>query len=111
MGEVHRYSRNYAEDTANEPTFNQIWHQIEYLIKDQNVVAHNGFGFDFPVLEKTLEHYGMSAPSYQKHCTYKLYNNNLPSLCEEYNIPLNHHDALSDARACAELFMRYKINH
>lgn len=95
------------EDTANEPTFNKIWHQIEHLIKDQHVVAHNGFGFDFPVLEKTLEHYGMRAPSYHKHCTYKLYNDNLASLCSEYKIPLNHHDALSDARACAELYLRY----
>jgi DNA polymerase-3 subunit epsilon len=99
------------EDTANEPTFNQIWYKIEHLIKDQDVVAHNGISFDFPVLEKTLEYYGMVAPHYNKHCTYRLYNDNLASLCEEYNIPLNHHDALSDARACAELFMRYKIDH
>ncbi len=99
------------EDTANEPTFNQIWHKIEHLIKDQDVVAHNGISFDFPVLEKTLEYYGMVAPHYNKHCTYRLYNDNLASLCRAYNIPLNHHDALSDARACAELFLKYKINH
>jgi DNA polymerase-3 subunit epsilon len=99
------------EDTANEPSFNQIWDKIEHLIKDQDVVAHNGISFDFPVLEKTLEYYGMVAPQYNKHCTYRLYNDNLASLCKEYNIPLNHHDALSDARACSELFMRYKINH
>jgi DNA polymerase-3 subunit epsilon len=98
------------EDTANEPTFNQIWHQIEYLIRDQDVVAHNGISFDFPVLEKTLEYYGMIAPQYNKHCTYRLYNDNLASLCKEYNIPLNHHDALSDARACAELFLRHLKN-
>ena len=95
------------EDTANEPTFDKIWHQIEHLIKDQDVVAHNGISFDFPVLDKTLEYYGMTAPQYNKHCTYRLYNDNLASLCKAYNIPLNHHAALSDARACAELFLRY----
>ena len=95
------------EDTANEPTFDKIWHQIEHLIKNQDVVAHNGISFDFPVLDKTLEYYGMTAPQYNKHCTYRLYNDNLASLCKKYNIPLNHHDALSDARACAELFLRY----
>jgi DNA polymerase-3 subunit epsilon len=95
------------EDTANEPTFDKIWHQIEHLIKDQDVVAHNGISFDFPVLDKTLEYYAMTAPQYNKHCTYRLYNDNLASLCKAYNIPLNHHDALSDARACAELFLRY----
>jgi DNA polymerase-3 subunit epsilon len=99
------------EDTANEPTFNKIWHKIEHLIKDQDVVAHNGISFDFPVLEKTLEYYGMIAPHYNKHCTYRLYKDNLASLCKEHQIPLNHHDALSDARACAELYLMYKINH
>lgn len=97
-------------DTANEPTFDKIWHQIEHLIKGQDVVAHNGISFDFPVLEKTLEYYGMPAPHYNKHCTYRIYNDNLASLCKAYNIPLNHHDALSDAKACAELFLRYNIN-
>jgi DNA polymerase-3 subunit epsilon len=95
------------EDTANEPTFNKIWHKIEHLIKDQDVVAHNGISFDFPVLEKTLEYYGMIAPHYNKHCTYRLYKDNLASLCQEHQIPLNHHDALSDARACAELYLKH----
>jgi DNA polymerase-3 subunit epsilon len=95
------------EDTANEPTFNKIWHKIEHLIKDQDVVAHNGISFDFPVLEKTLEYYGMVAPQYNKHCTYRLYKDNLASLCQEHQIPLNHHDALSDARACAELYLKH----
>jgi DNA polymerase-3 subunit epsilon len=93
--------------TANAPTFNQVWHKIEPFITGQNVVAHNGMNFDFPVLEKTLEHYGMHAPEYIKHCTYRLYKDNLASLCKEHEIPLNHHDALSDAKACAELFLRY----
>jgi DNA polymerase-3 subunit epsilon len=41
------------------------------------------------------------------HCTYQIFRDNLASLCVKYNIPLNHHDALSDAKACSELF---KIN-
>jgi len=91
--------------TANSPTFNQIWHQIEPYIKNQNVVAHNGLAFDFPVLSKTLEYYGMQAPDYEKHCTYRIFRENLASLCRKYEIHLNHHDALSDAKACAELFL------
>ena len=95
-----------ARDTLNALTFDKIWHQIAHYIKDQNVVAHNGFGFDFPVLDKTLLQYGLTIPNYTKFCTYKIYRSNLATLCEEYNIPLNHHDALSDARACAELWLR-----
>lgn len=93
-----------AQQTANSPTFNQVWHQIAPFIKNQNVVAHNGFGFDFPVLNKTLEYYDLVTPEYTKFCTYKIFKSNLKSLCNDYNISLNHHDALSDARACAKLF-------
>jgi DNA polymerase-3 subunit epsilon len=102
--EIHGIS---ARDTINAPTFDQIWHKIAPFIENQNVIAHNGFGFDFPVLGKTLEYYGMSAPDYNKYCTYKIYRSNLATLCQEHNIPLNHHDALSDAKACAELYFRY----
>ncbi len=95
-----------AKDTVNAPTFAQIWHQIAPYIENQNVVAHNGFGFDFPVLDNTLLHYGLLIPHYNKFCTYKIYKSNLANLCKEFNIQLNHHDALSDARACAELYLK-----
>lgn len=96
-----------AKDTLNSPTFDQIWDQISPYIENQNVVAHNGFGFDFPVLDKTLFHYGLIIPNYTKFCTYKIYRSNLAILCEKYSIPLNHHNALSDARACGELYMKW----
>lgn len=92
------------EDTSNAPTFDLIWKQIEPFITNQNVVAHNGFAFDFHCLNQTLEYYGIETPEYTGHCTYRIYGVNLASLCHEYNIPLNHHDALSDALACAELY-------
>lgn len=97
-----------AKDTVNVPIFlPQIWHQIAPYIQNQNVGAHNGFRFDFPVLSKTLEYYGLQTPDYNKFCTYKIYNTNLANLCKRFEIELNHHDALSDARACGELFKMY----
>lgn len=91
--------------TANIPTFDKVWHLVEPFITNQNVVAHNGMSFDFPVLSTTLSHYGMETPTYAKNCTYKLFGDNLASLCRKYKIELNHHDALSDAKACAKLFL------
>ena len=91
--------------TANEPTFDKVWHLVEPFIKNQLVVAHNGFCFDFPVLAQTLEYYGLQVPEYEKHCTYRIYKENLFSLSQKYKIPLDHHEALSDARACANLFL------
>lgn len=94
-------------DTATAPTFDKVWHHIEPFIQNQTVVAHNGLSFDFPVLAQTLEYYGMPEPDYTKRCTYRIYKDNLASLCRNHKIELNHHDALSDARACAELYRRY----
>ena len=90
--------------TATAKTFEVVWEQIEPFIKDQHVVAHNGFGFDFQCLGKTLEYYGIAIPDYFKYCTYKIYKKNLAALCKEHNIYLNHHNALSDAFACGELY-------
>jgi DNA polymerase-3 subunit epsilon len=90
--------------TRKAQTFDRVWQQIAPFIENQNVVAHNGFAFDFHCLKQTLEYYEMAVPEYEGHCTYKIYGDNLASLCRMYNIPLNHHDALSDAKACAELY-------
>lgn len=96
-----------SSDTFKSPTFDTVWNEIEPYITNKNVIAHNGFGFDFPVLNKTLEYYNMQTPDYNKFCTYKIYKSNLAALCTEHKIPLNHHDALSDAKACAELYLRW----
>ena len=98
------------EMTKNIPAFDQVWHKIEPYIKEQIVVAHNGLAFDFPVLNKTLAYYGMQTPEYEKQCTYRIFKDNLASICRKYNIPLNHHDALSDAKACAELYLMHLQN-
>jgi DNA polymerase-3 subunit epsilon len=45
-----------AKDSTIAPTFDQIWQQSMLYIENQNVIAHNGFGFDFPVLDKTLDY-------------------------------------------------------
>ncbi len=94
------------QDTANELGFDTIWPQIAAFIEGQTVVAHN-MAFDGSCLKQALELYGIAQPSFEKQCTYKLFNKRLNVLSEEFDIPLNHHDALSDARACAELYLRH----
>lgn len=96
-----------AADTAEAPRFDQIWPQIAGYIEGQQVVAHNGFSFDFPCLRQTLDYYELSVPEFKGHCSYRIYGKKLALLCQEHNIELNHHDALSDAKACAELFLKH----
>jgi DNA polymerase-3 subunit epsilon len=93
------------DQTARAHAFDRVWNQIKPFIEKRHLVAHNGFAFDFPCLKQTLEYYNIPVPEYTGHCTYRLFGDNLASLCRKNNIPLNHHDALSDAMACAELFL------
>ena len=104
----HRFTEIHGitpERTANAPTFDKIWYRVEPFIRNKKVIAHNGFAFDFPCLSQTLEYYWMEPPQYTRHCTYRIFGENLASLCSKNKIPLNHHDALSDAMACAKLYL------
>ncbi|WP_192822525.1 3'-5' exonuclease [Rufibacter sp. LB8] len=94
------------ERTCTAPTFAEVWSVLKPHIHGQTVVAHNG-AFDFSCLQQTLAHYQMPSPRFEQKCTYKIYGGDLASLCRQHQITLNHHDALSDAMACAELYLRY----
>jgi len=95
-----------AADTAQAPTFDGVWPLIRPFIEGQIVVAHNGFAFDFVCLRRALARYGLPEPQYEKRCTLSIYGKSLEDLCEEHHIELSHHQALSDARACAILYQR-----
>ena len=92
------------EKTQNALSFDQIWPRLQTYICNQNVVAHNR-AFDMSCLQQTLAYYRLKVPAYQAHCTYKIYGQKLNLLCKTYGIELRHHDALSDAIACARLFI------
>ncbi|WP_192823932.1 exonuclease domain-containing protein [Rufibacter sp. LB8] len=95
-----------AGHTFNAPSFAEVWIDLKPYIENQTVVAHNG-AFDFSCLKQALEYYQTPQPVYHQQCTYKMYGKGLAELCKEYKIKLNHHDALSDAMACADLYLKY----
>jgi DNA polymerase III subunit epsilon len=103
--EIHGIS---PEDTANVPTFDKVWPKIQSYIIGQNVVAHN-IEFDAGCLRATLAYYDLPLPLYREHCTLKIFGGKLADNCGYYDIELNHHDALSDAKACAELFLLHLV--
>jgi DNA polymerase-3 subunit epsilon len=98
-----------ARDTYNSPRFSSIWPQIKPFIDSQTVVAHNG-AFDFNCLSQTLQYYNLPQPSYMQQCTYKIYGKGLAACCSDHRISLNHHNALSDALACAQLYLIHLNN-
>ncbi|MCK4662830.1 MAG: 3'-5' exonuclease [Bacteroidales bacterium] len=103
------------EDTADAPFFNEVYQEIKKRLYGRTIVAHNE-SFDRNVLIKTMADYGIdySDLNINNHwdCTLKIYRTkgfqpaNLSACCKLMNISLNHHEALSDARACAILYLK-----
>jgi len=99
--EIHGIQPIQTEDS---PTFEVIWHEIKHLIEDQVVVAHN-VGFDVGCLRSALAYYDEIQPDFEERCTRRIFGRGLAYLSQKYKIPLQHHDALSDAHACAQLYL------
>lgn len=96
------------EDTADSPFFDELYPEIKKRLEGKTVVAHNE-SFDRSVLRKTMEHYGLDFDELKLadkwECTLKMHGAALNVCCQRHGIELDHHDALSDARACAELYL------
>lgn len=92
------------EMTRNSPSFDDFWGNLKPYIEGQKVVAHNA-SFDISCVKHTLAYYDLAMPCFEQQCTYRIFKKKLSVLCEQYRIPLNHHDALSDAMACAKLYL------
>ncbi len=106
----------YAEDVINAPTFSQAWPSFRSFIGDYIVVAHNA-SYDIAALEKALFINDLPAEDLPYACSMciakQIFPNEqkhtLDALCEKFNISLKHHDALSDAEACAKLVLIFAI--
>ena len=98
------------EMVQHYPNFLDLWSQIESFFTDSILAAHNAT-YDLSVIAKTLANYGIIMPNINYLCTmnltkkYHQYESlSLNDLCTEFNIPLfEHHNALADATACADL--------
>ncbi len=97
-------------DVVNQPTFGDLWEDMNSMIDDIDfLVAHNAT-FDRRVLYAYCDQHGISRPSQPFICTVQLARKTwnirptkLPHVCEYLNIPLEHHHALADAEACARI--------
>jgi len=109
--EVHGITQS---QTANAPFFYEVYPEIKKRLSGRKVVAHNE-SFDRNVLQKTMADYGIDYSDLNINdrweCTLKIYRKkgykpaNLNACCRIQRIELNHHEALSDARACAMLYL------
>lgn len=108
---VHGINPNHTE---NEKTFHGHFSEISRRLFGRTIVAHNE-SFDRNVMMQTMSHYGLYYDELELadrwECTCKIYRAkgykpaNLKYCSDRNNIQLNHHEALSDARACAKLYL------
>lgn len=110
------------EHTKNAPTFTEFWETImrSFLFETNDyrfMYAHNA-SFDFNILYRCIQEFKLDIPKIEYSCTmllskeyFDLKSYGLDYLCNEFSIPLQHHNSESDARACAELAVKMNKMH
>ncbi len=96
------------KECCEQPDFAGLWPRLTPLLdRAELLVAHNA-PFDKGVLRACCAAHGLPTPVKPFACTvriarhlWNIHPTKLPDVCRHLNIALNHHDALSDAQACA----------
>ena len=102
-------------DTANADTFPTVWEKIKHYFENTYLAAHNA-SFDMSVLKATLNYYNLEQPHFEYVNTIAVSGYSIPAgtdvrksldaRCEYFGITLdNHHNALADAVAAAQLIL------
>ena len=101
-------------DVKVAPTFQEIWNEIKNYFNGNIILAHNA-SFDMNVLKHCLDFYNISAPNFTYICTIPLSTRacrgeNIPrsleDRCKYFGVDLlEHHNALCDATATANLML------
>ncbi len=95
---------------SKEPLFDEVWQKICKEFDDVDFIAAHNASFDGRVLKACCDYYGIDMPDKRFVCTVQLARSawnirptKLPNVCDHLGIKLNHHEALSDATACAQI--------
>ncbi len=97
-------------DVADAPTFLELWPRIRARFAGAEFLAAHNAPFDRTVLHTCCETARVAPPDLAFRCTVQIARSvrqlrptTLPDVCAHLRIPLRHHDALSDAEACARI--------
>ncbi|WP_169543252.1 3'-5' exonuclease [Sneathiella aquimaris] len=98
------------EDVEFEPTFDHVWPEVEPLFEGIDFLAAHNSAFDRKVLNSCCKTYDLPMPEPEFICTVQLARKmwevrptKLPNVAHFLGLDLDHHDALSDSRACANI--------
>lgn len=98
------------KDVVDQPSFGELWDSIHPILAGAEFFAAHNAPFDRGVLQACCYAHQVPCPSQPFICTVQLARKTwnirptkLPNVCEYLGIPLAHHQALSDAEACARI--------
>jgi len=99
-------------DVEDAPNFSESYDRLRPWFNTCILAAHFA-PFDLSVLKSLYKYYALAKPltfcidsvELSRKCFPRLVNHKLNTVCEYLDIPLNHHDALSDALGSALIFM------
>lgn len=98
------------EQVLDAPTFGEAWPKLERVLRGAQFLAAHNAPFDAGVLAACCQTHRLPAPKHRfidtvrlARSTWNIYPTKLPNVCQYLKIELNHHEALSDALACAQI--------
>ncbi len=98
------------KDVAQEPSFDGVWSKCLPLLEGCSFIAAHNAPFDKSVLAACCQHNQLPIPRIPFLCTVRLAKTmwpisraTLPDVCEWLDLELDHHNAASDAEACARI--------
>jgi len=98
------------QDVKDAPRFDTVWAGIGRDLERADFLAAHNAAFDRGVLTACCAAYGLPVPRQQFVCTVQLARQQwdirptrLPDVCHRLGIELRHHQADSDAEACARI--------
>lgn len=101
------------EMTQDAPFFIDVWNELKEHIDYSTLVAHNA-AFDVGALRSILAAHDVSFPKTDYFCSCsvsrkvfkEIENHKLSTVCRHIDVPLNHHEAESDAIGAAQIIIK-----
>gem|GEM_PF-517796 len=97
-------------EVRSQPSFGPIWRSMGELLEGAEFIAAHNASFDRGVLDACCAQAKIARTELRFECTvalarrrWNLFPTRLPDVCRFLGVPLKHHDALSDAMACARI--------
>ena len=103
-------------DLKDQPTFAEVWPEASRILRGARCLLAHSAQFDRRVLYACCRVAGLEPPAQPFLCTLRgarqapldLPSRSLNHVCAHFGIPLNHHNAASDAEGCALIYVRLR---